>query len=247
MNWIEHICEPRRLILAWQAPDNLQDRFRWAVGEIKPDRDGLLALWYFDGQQFELLNQGKPLGEVTRLGYRGYPGFRVRDPVHMGVREAFMRRLPPPSRADFADYKAYFRLKPDREVSDLALLGYTEGKLASDGFSLVNPLDCDGDRFDLMIEIAGYRYYMEEHPPVHVGQSVAFKAEPTNEHDPNAVLITAQDQRIGYVNRLQAPAFLDWLGNRSIYAVVERINGTQDRPRVFLFIKVAKNRRLVAA
>jgi hypothetical protein len=247
MNWIEHICEPRRLILAWQAPDNMEDRFRWAVGEIKPNRDGVLALRYFAGREFERLNQGKAVGEVTRLGYRGYPGFRVKDTMHMGVREAFMRRLPPPSRADFADYKAYFRLRPDREVSDLAMLGYTEGKLASDGFSLVSPLDCDGDRFDLIIEIAGYRYYVDDHPPVHVGDSVAFRAEPTNEHDPNAVLIAAKDQRIGYVNRLQAPAFLDWFDNWSINAVVERINGTPDRPRVFLFIKVAKNRSLVAA
>jgi HIRAN domain len=158
-----------------------------------------------------------------------------------------MRRLPPRSRPDFNEYKAYFRLRPDRQVSDLAMLGYTEAKLASDGFSLVNPLECAGDRFDLMIEIAGYRYYLEDHPPVEVGDTVSFKAEPTNQHDPNAVLISAGGIRIGYVNRLQAPSFLDWIADRTIEAVVERINGTRDRPRVFLFIRVAKTRGLAAA
>jgi hypothetical protein len=247
MNWIEHICEPQRLILAWQAPDNLNDRFRWAVGEVKADRDDLLALRYFVGREFECVNQGRTSEELARLGYRGYPGFRVKDLLHMNVRDAFMRRLPPRSRSDFADYKAYFRLKPDRQISDLAMLGYTEAKLANDGFSVVNPLECAGDRFDLMIEIAGYRYYMQEHPPLHVGDTVTFRAEPTNEHDPNAVLIRGEDHRIGYVNRLQAPVFLDWLDSRSINAVVERINGSQDRPRVFLFVRVVRHRSLVAA
>ena len=69
------------------------------------------------------------------------------------------------------------------------MLGYTEAKLPNDGFSLVNPLECQGDHFDLMIEIAGFRYYLDEHPPVQVGEVVSFKPEPTNEHDPNAVMV----------------------------------------------------------
>jgi hypothetical protein len=247
MNWIEHICEPQRLFLAWQAPDNMRDRFRWAIGEIKSDRNDVLTLRYLAGQEFERVNQGRALDELARLGYRGYPGFRIKDLVHTNVREAFMRRLPPPSRADFAEYKAYFRLKPDRHVSDLAMLGYTEAKLANDGFSLVNPLECAGDRLDLMIEIAGYRYHMEGHPPLKVGDILTFKPEPTNEHDPNAVLINSADRRVGYVNRLQALAFLGWLNDHSIHAVVERINGNPDRPRIFVFVRIVPSERLAAA
>jgi hypothetical protein len=52
---------------------------------------------------------------------------------------------------------------------------------------------------------------MEEHPPLKVGDILTFEPEPTNERDPNAVLIKSSDRRVGYINRLQASAFLGWL------------------------------------
>lgn len=48
MNWIEHFVAPKRLYLAWQAPDQLGDRFRWAVGELAINVDGdVSSLRYF--------------------------------------------------------------------------------------------------------------------------------------------------------------------------------------------------------
>lgn len=248
MNWIEHVCEPRRLILAWQAPDNTRVRFRWAVGEVTRGGSDALTLRYLVGEEFAHVNAGRTFSDLTRLGYRGYPGFRIRNPVHTeGVLESLMRRLPRSSRADFDEYRAHFRLRPDSHLSDLGMLGYTEAKLPSDGFSLVNPLECDGERFEIMTEIAGFRYYVTVHPPVHVGEVVTFKPEPTNDHDPNAVMVCIGGNQVGYVNRLQAPAFLRWLEERSIRAVIERVNGNRDRPRVFVFVRIMPNERRVAA
>ena len=177
MNWIEHICEPRRLILAWQAPDDTGVRYRWAVGELTP-HDGAMNLRYFSGDEFSQLNQGKTVEDLTALGYRGYPGFRTRDAVHSnGVLEAFMRRLTPSSRSDFAEYRRHFRLKPETKLSDFAMLGYTEGKLPSDGFSVVNPLECDDDRFELLLEVAGHRYHAKRDRPVSAGDVVSFAPE----------------------------------------------------------------------
>jgi hypothetical protein len=247
MNWIEHICEPRRLILAWQASDDTGDRFRWAVGELTPDARGM-ALRYFSGEEFTRVNQGRTVEELNSLGYRGYPGFRMKDAVHSnGVLEAFMRRLPPISRSDFPEYRQHFRLKPDSKLSEFAMLGYTEGKLPSDGFSVVNPLECIGDRFELMLEVAGYRYYAKTIRPITVGEVVSFKPEPSNEHDPNAVMVCVDTHRIGYVNRLQAPAFHRWLNDRQIEAVIERVNGNTDRPRVLVFVWVTPRSHQAAA
>src|SRR5689334_16074191 len=98
MNWIEHICEPRTLILAWQAPDNTGIRFRWAVGELSRG-DGSVTLRYFFGEEFSRLNDGKKFEELTSLGYRGYPGFRPKEARHSnGVLEALVRRIAPASR-----------------------------------------------------------------------------------------------------------------------------------------------------
>jgi hypothetical protein len=247
VNWIEHICELRRLILAWQAPDNTGVRFRWAVGELTPNA-GAMNLRYFSGEEFSRLNHGKTVEELSALGYRGYPGFRIKDAMHSnGVLEAFMRRLTPASRSDFAEYRQHFRLKPESKLSDFAMLGYTEGKLPSDGFSVVNPLECANERFELMLEVAGYRYYAKETRATSVGDIASFQPEPSNEHDPNAVMVRVDGQRIGYVNRLQAPAFHRWLKDRQIEAVIERVNGNADRPRVFVFVRVTPSSRQAAA
>lgn len=245
MNWIENICEPRRLFLAWQAPDHAGDRFRWAVGEVTASPQ--IQLRYYTGDEFASHNQGRSVSDIEHLGYRGYPGFRTRVLTHTdGVAESLMRRLPPRSRSDFDEYRKHFRLSATLAVSDFALLAYTEAKLPSDGFSVVNPLDCGEITFELMLEVAGARYYTNDTPRLQIGQQVQFVAEPDNHFDANAIMVCVAGFKIGYVNRLQAKAFRRWLGTADLQAVVERINGTSDRPRIFLFVRVRNNDRVAA-
>jgi len=95
--WIERAAEPKKLFLAWQAPDHMGERFRWAVGTLEPrDSRGGLALRYFrPGPEFERFNQKRTYEQMTALGYAGYPGFSLKEDTHeKGVAEAFMRRLP---------------------------------------------------------------------------------------------------------------------------------------------------------
>lgn len=58
VSWIEHVCEPRRLILAWQAPDHFKNRFRWAVGELARSDSDFVFRYFDHGKEFEELNQG---------------------------------------------------------------------------------------------------------------------------------------------------------------------------------------------
>jgi hypothetical protein len=246
-NWITTVQEPRALFLAWQAPDHFNQRFRWAVGRLVPTADGL-ELHYFSDEEFPQFNDGMPADAVRALSYEGFPSFDTRQPVHRsGVADAFMRRLPPQSRADFRDFMKQFRLAPDGPLSPLALLGRTEAKLPSDGFSVVDPLDPSQETCDLMLEIAGFRYYVKEQPlGVGVGHKVTVSAEPDNPRDPGAVKISLGDRKIGNINRLQAPTFLRWLKDRKVTAVLERLNGKPDRPRAFIFARVRPAMRVAA-
>lgn len=236
LNWIEHIVEPDNLYLAWQAPDQMHDRFRWAVGVIAKEDNGYILRYLQDGSEFSELNSNRQYQELVDLGYRGYPSFPITRTVHRArILETFMRRLPPRKRTDFDKYLTWFGLRPDYEISDFALLGYTEAKLPSDGFSLVNPLPKYADRFEYLLDVAGYRYH---DVGIHEGQSVEFIPESENLVDPYAVAVHTDNGRIGYVNRLQAKTFRFWINERHISSWIERIVENGRKPRVYVFLKV---------
>ena len=230
--WITTVHEPKRLLLAWQSPDLDGNRTRYAVGEIARDENDALVLRYHNNEVVE---------KAKLLGYTGYPAFSIEKPEHsVGVREALLRRLPPRSRPDFTEYKAHFRLAPEVRLSDMALLAYTEAKLPSDGFSLVNPLDDAEGPCQFLFEVAGYRHYAGKlttklMPDMHL----YFVSEPTNEHDPAAIRIEANGECVGYVNRLQTDAFHRWMKNGLVKATVDRTDGTAARPRLLMFVSVA--------
>lgn len=249
-NWIERISEPRRLFLAWQAPDHMQDRFRWAVAVIDRTAEGSIQLRYLKrGDEFSALNQGRSFEQLTELGYQGYPAFRMKQETHReNVAAALLRRLPPRSRSDFGEYTTQFRLAPSLSLSDLELLAVTQAQLPSDGFSIVDPLDPDLQECDLMLEVAGLRYYVRDNPlSAGIGDPIDIVPEPDNEMDPNAVQFLSAGRKIGNVNRLQAATFLSWLKHRRVTGTLERLNGRPDRPRAYVFVRVRSAEDRLAA
>jgi hypothetical protein len=248
-HWLEEVCEPKVLILAWQAPDHMKNRFRWAVGEVKPKGDSFSLRYFAPGPEFESRNGGKSYEEIISLGYAGYAAFSTKVREHTsGVIEAFNRRLPPRGRSDFSEYMKHFCLRNYSALSNFTLLGKTEATLPSDGFSLVDPLDGNASSCDMLLEIAGFRYYAKYlGDRLRIGAKVDVSAEPENEHDPNAVKFSIDGTTMGYVNRLQTSAFNQWLKTATICAVVERINGKPERPRVFLFVRVRPSGARIAA
>jgi hypothetical protein len=216
------------------------ERFRWAVGILEPAASGDCSLRYLQpGLDFEPHNQGRGFDEILKLGYEGYPAFSLKRGRHLtGVLSALMRRLPPPNRPDFAEYKRQFRLPPHLFVSNFALLGRTEAKLPGDGFSVVDPLDGSAPLCDLMLEVAGYRYHVPE-TELAVGDPMELRPEPENERDPNAVAVRmVKGSAVGYINRLQTTALRQWLSERSVTAAIERLNGRPGKPRAFIFVRV---------
>ncbi len=241
VHWVHQVIEPKRLYLAWQASDQSGDRFRWAIGELLKVDDTRLSLRYFqEGTEFKNLNQGRDFSEAKALGYAGHPAFTITRSFHTeGVSQVMFRRLPPRSRPDFSQYKEQFRLPPDLQISDFALLGHTEAKLPGDGFSVVDPLYPEASECDLLLEVAGYRYYAASlKKPLTVGSTIQVLTEPDNVRDAHAIKFCFEGQKVGNINRLQTSAFNSWIGKSSISAVVDRINGIANRPRVLVFIQV---------
>ena len=233
--WIDSACEPSRLLLCWEAPATQKDRNKWVVGEIKRS-SGSVVFRYLTDEEFLTLNFGRTREQLRQAGYLGYPAFKeeLSEIYGEAVLEAFMRRLPPRRRADFPSYLAQFRLRPTSAGSELALLGSTEARLPSDGFSLINPLDPKSGACDVLVEIAGYRHYGTD---LHIGDALVLVADPANPYDPNAVRFEVAGVLVGHVNRVQAPAVLDWLANGQIQANVARLNGTKDRPKAFVILR----------
>jgi hypothetical protein len=239
--WIEHVDEPARLILAWQAPDPGKDRPRWAVGELSRNT-GAVTFRYYDGDEFARLNSARRQHELRAAGFRGYPAFYVRNTpsgvFSDGVLGAFLRRVPPRSRTDFPRYLEHFRLRSSDGLGPFALLAVTEAKLPSDGFSLIDPLDPAADCRDVVFEVAGHRHYPDSRAGLSEGQAVRLARDPTNAHDPYAVGVEADGRLIGVVNRLQAPTMGRWLDTREVSASLLRLNGTCAKPRAFVFLRV---------
>jgi hypothetical protein len=150
------------------------------------------------------------------------------------VLETFMRRLPPRNRSDFPSYLAQFHLRLGSVNSDLALLGSTEARLPSDGFSLINPLNPESGACEVLVEIAGHRHYCDV--PLSVGDALQLRPDPTNAYDCNAVRFEAEERLAGHVSRFQAPTVLSWLAHGHISAKVARLNGTSDRPKAFAIL-----------
>lgn len=236
MKLIEHICEPVRLLLAWQAPEGL-DRTRFIVGELYKAGNDV---------HFRYTTGSDDYKSAKELGFWAYPAFKNTgaDYSH-GVLETFLRRLPPRSRSDFGKYLQLFRLPQDRYISDFALLGYTGAKLPTDGFSIIHPFDNLAGPCEFLLEIAGFRHKSKiPADALQIGDNVALSADEDNKYDKYAVQIEYKDSVIGYVNRGLSKTFREWLERRyKVAATIERVNGHPVRPLVYLFVKVRPEAR----
>ncbi|MES2883939.1 MAG: HIRAN domain-containing protein [Pseudomonadota bacterium] len=231
MNFIEHVHEPERLLLVWQGPEG-SSRRRFEVAELLRAGEGQVRLKYLlDTECFH----------AARLeGFDIYPAFRKLEPTYdLGVVETFMRRLPPRKREDYPQYLEQFRLRPQTEISDFALLAYTGAKLPGDGFSIINPLSPLRGKAEVMIEVAGFRHAADMTlTELSLGQAVTFVTEDGNIKDPNAVAIYADGRKVGFVPRQQTEAVRALMRHSGITAQIERINGSTERPLVYLLARL---------
>ncbi|HBP40998.1 MAG: HIRAN domain-containing protein [Vreelandella alkaliphila] len=230
---IEHLVEPHRLLLYWQARESTS-RSRYLVGELIK-RDGKVVLLY-DLNSSEMV-------EAKRMGFRGYPAFPLKKTEYSNqVLEAFTRRLPPRSRRDFGRYLELRAIPANATISDFALLGYSGAKLPNDGFEVVHPFDNPPEAFEVLIEIAGFRHESQlEITDLQVGGSIQFLPEPENPVDTGAICIASAGHKLGYVPRGHLDMLHRMLAEGAILeGEVFRTNGTSERPLVYVLTRILK-------
>lgn len=237
MNFINKIIEPSTLLLSWQPSYSVdRSRRRRVVGILEKDSSGLISFRYLIENDLKY---------AKKLGFQSYGMFNNFNVTYAdSVIEEFSRRLPSKKRKDYSQFLTSIRIPNDKNISDFALLGYSGAVLPSDSFSLVNRFEhVDGD-CQLLQEISGFQYYMNTETgnifmDIAIGDPVALVPEPNNKHDIHAIKIVFNNKTIGYINRLMAPTFERWLGSRIVNAQIEKVSGSLDRPRIFLFISVS--------
>lgn len=228
MKMITKIIEPKKLYFIWKS--NTDPSVNCKVGEIELKNGRYVLRYLTDDPDFKL---------AQKKGFVGYPGFKVSLKEHQdNILETFRKRLPNRSRSDFKDYLRAHKISSDVEVSDFALLGYTGGKLPSDGFSFLHPFEDAKAPFSFIIEASGVRHFKENTSGLKLGENICLEKEPNNKHDPNALKLTYKGQCVGYINRCQTSIFRQFIDTSTFRITVDRLNGSAERPRLFLFVEV---------
>ncbi len=230
MRYIEHLIEPDRLLLSWQALES-KNRSRFVVGELVRESDRTVLRYFKDTEDFK---------QACEYGFSGYPAFRIKDNIQTydnQVLEAFTRRIPPRSRSDFFRYLKLRGLNPDLSISDFALLGYAGARLPDDGFELVHPFDHASGPFELITEVAGFRHEAEiPAEDVQIGEQVQFIPQPDNRYDSQAIGIELNGRKLGYVDRGRLTLFHRHLkAGHHISGEIARKNGTPERPLIYIY------------
>ena len=231
MRYIEHIVEPKKLLLSWQTQSN-KGRGRMFVAELIRNGTDADLLYLQDSDDFK---------NAVSFGFENYPGFPAKQQKYEKILFAFMKRLPPRSRGDFGKYLDALRIPNNAEISDFALLGYSGAKLPDDGFTVIHTFENAVPPFEFLLNVQGYRYYAEQVPSdrIELGQEATFQAEPENKSDPKAIKVIIGGTHADYVCRGLTDSFHRWFAaDYKITASIERINGTTDRPDIYLFVSV---------
>jgi hypothetical protein len=243
MRYIEHIVEPDRLLLSWQAKSERQRMF---VAELIRNGDNADLVYLKKNEDFSKAQslgfEGYP-GKAQGSGFDSHPGFTIEKEVHENVLGSFMKRLPPRSRGDFGRFLNALRIKSEAkdEISNFALLGYSGAKLPDDDFTIIHPFERASVPFELMLPVQGYRHYQEQLPldSLDTDMQADFEVEPDNKFDPEAIKIMINGLTAGYVCRGLTGSFHKWMkSGLTISAYVERINGTPQKPAIYLYVSI---------
>jgi hypothetical protein len=242
MKMVEHIINPNRLLLIWQAVDGAAGKGRgdrYIVGEVRKSQESLV-LEYYDNEVTQKVAQD--------LGFNGLTAFPFHsDKIYTNhVKETLEKRLAPSSRLDYADYLRAYRLPIQMadKFSVMQLLAYTGGVLAGDGFSFVPTFENISLPFDFIFEIAGFRH----HDGMNIGnisslqgQTVLFNHDNQHKEDCNAIEVICNGTNLGYVPKGLNISFIkDLLGKTHLKAHITRINGTKERPSVWVMVSVSE-------
>ena len=229
--YLSKLYRPNEILISWQNINrdcNAPGGRRVIIGKLKYITNEIWNLEYFN------------IDEIPN--FVGYLPYRFcANKLYENVKSAFIKRLPPKTRGDFADYLIDNNISKECiDIDEFTLLAYTSGRIHGDNFTFINPLDTIPIGSEFIIDIAGFSHYngMKNLNSL-LNQEVFFIKEPQNVVDNNAIRIETKDLLLGYVNKGQANYINKLLDrNITIKAIINTIKGDENKPIVSVYVKI---------
>lgn len=180
-----------RIALMWR-PKKGQRRI--CVGMLLVPKDG-------NGLTFEYSEAGVNEAKKVDSNFSGYPGLPLNaknSPAQ--VAEVFFGRLINKSRNDAVDFYDFWLVDKSKIDDPLYILAQTQGLSASDMFEFV-PQYFQSHRPSFITDIAGISKYEFDLSSLNVGDELTFTLERDNPYDSNAVYVSHNGKKIGYIKK----------------------------------------------
>ena len=229
-NFVE-IPEPDSLSVCWMVPlqvDNQQSRNRYTIGKLwRHESTSEMVFSYTENHDI--------LEKAINHGFEGYPTFPlITDHVYPNAMDVFGRRLPSEARKDYSKILKSYALDPTSDYSRFQLLAATGGRLTTDSYEFVDPLNNIKVGSIRLFDVAGVRRFYEKSKNPTLNETLSFERDPKNKFDEYAVkILNALGEQVGWVNNVQSKAISTFLANGTLDARVFRVNGRQNYPRIF--------------
>ncbi|GAA0485856.1 hypothetical protein IRB23SM22_17610 [Alkalibacterium sp. s-m-22] len=183
----------RTLCLLWQ---NQQSRQWYHVANLTLEENDDYRFAY------ESQNKKRGLKDALENGYHLHPSFpsAVKTYTSDKLFSAFSRRLPNKARPDYVELLKANNLSVKND--EFEVLTMTGGKLISDNYEFVKPVDFDGKDFSFDFYVRGWQHYNEDKRQLKDLSEISFETEEDNGQDPDAIIVKYAGETIGYV-----PAF----------------------------------------
>lgn len=180
-----------RIALMWR-PEKGQRRI--CVGMLLVPKDG-------NGLTFEYSESGVKEAKQVDTNFSGYPGLPlIAKNSSTQVAEVFFGRLINKSRNDAVDFYDFWLVDKSKIDDPLYILAQTQGLSASDMFEFV-PQYFQSHRLSFITDIAGISKYEFDLSTLNVGDELTFTLERDNPYDNNAVYVSHNGKKIGYIKK----------------------------------------------
>lgn len=227
----------KKLCLLWQ---NKITRQWYHVGNLHYNEEN-----HYYQFSYELDKKRRGLKEALENGYHPHIAFQSLDKTYVSNRlfTPFLRRLPNTNRPD---YNAFLRKNGlTIKSTTMEILQTTGGRLATDNYEFVKPIQFDNDKqtFSMEFFVRGWRYYegqkmMEQRDWSLNPTELSFKIDSHNLKDNCAVSIFIENTMVGYVPAFYSAFFKDIIENRQYFVVSDFILDKNNIPQLRLFFKI---------
>lgn len=181
-----------RIALMWRPKKGCR---RICIGMLSVPRNG-------ESLTFAYNDKGIEEAKAIDPNFIGYPGLPLAT-ISLSsaqISEVFFGRLINNTRNDVSDFYDFWLVDKSKTDDPLYILAQTQGLSASDMFEFV-PQYFQSHKPSFITDIAGISRYDFDLSLLSVGDILTFTQEKENKFDPNAVYVSFNGNKIGYIKK----------------------------------------------